>query len=132
MKDEDYAYFWQTLLDKRIVKGELVNKTKDGRVLTVEGSANPIVNERDEVVGFLAIQRDITDLRLAEEALRESQERAHGAQRMEAVGQLAGGVAHDFNNLLTAIIGFAEIGQARSKGDPALSLIHISEPTRPY
>ncbi|HZK48736.1 MAG TPA: PAS domain S-box protein, partial [Thermoleophilia bacterium] len=120
MKDEDYAYFWQTLLDKRIVKGELVNKTKDGRVLTVEGSANPIVNERDEVVGFLAIQRDITDLRLAEEALRESQERAHGAQRMEAVGQLAGGVAHDFNNLLTAIIGFAEIGQARSKGDPAL------------
>ena len=72
---EAYATFWKTILAKQIVAGELINKTKDGRLLNIEGTSNPILDENGEIIGFLAIQRDITERKLAEERLRESEAR---------------------------------------------------------
>ena len=60
MKTEDYKHFWDTLLSKKVVNGEVINKCKDGRIITIEESANPILDDKGEITGFLAIQRDIT------------------------------------------------------------------------
>lgn len=73
--EEVYQHFWGKLLSRQVASGEIVNKTKDGRLLTIDGSANPILDENEKVVGFLAIQRDITQRKQAEQALRRSEER---------------------------------------------------------
>jgi len=71
---EDYASFWQELLAHRVVKREFVNRTKSGALVQVEGSANPIFSN-DQLVGFLAVQRDVTERKATEAALRESEKR---------------------------------------------------------
>ena len=78
MTPQDYKQFWETLLDRQVVRREFVNKCKDGSLVTVEGSANPILDENENIVGFLAIQRDITQRKQAEQEL----ENAHEFQQM--------------------------------------------------
>ena len=75
--------------------------TKDGRTVRLEGSMR-LIYHQEQAVGIQGIARDITERRLLEQQLRQ-------AQKMEAVGRLAGGVAHDFNNLLTVITGYSDI-----------------------
>lgn len=74
---------------------------KDGRSFPVEYVSTPI-REGDKVVGAVVVFKDITQRRQLEDQLRQ-------AQKMEALGRLAGGVAHDFNNLLTIITGYSQL-----------------------
>jgi PAS domain S-box-containing protein len=71
MTAEEYENFWETLLNNQVVKRVFINRCKDGRFVAVEGSANQILDENGEIVGFLAIQRDITQRVQAEEDLRQ-------------------------------------------------------------
>ncbi len=71
MTEQAYVGFWKTLLRKQIFKGEIINRCKDGRLVTVESTANAIVNHAGEIIGFLAIQRDITERKSAERELRQ-------------------------------------------------------------
>lgn len=71
------------------------------------------VYEQGALVGFAKITRDLTERRQAQLDLEASREQLFQAQKMEAVGQLTGGLAHDFNNLLTGIIGSLSLMEAR-------------------
>ncbi|HLC67706.1 MAG TPA: PAS domain S-box protein [archaeon] len=67
---EAYKAFWEKILAGETTSGEMINKTKDGRYITVEGSVNPIT-VGNKIIGFLAIQSDITERKVTEDALKK-------------------------------------------------------------
>jgi two-component system, cell cycle sensor histidine kinase and response regulator CckA len=70
--EDNYAMFWKTLLDGQEVRGELRNRRKDGTSIEIEGSANAIFDAENAIIGFIGIQRDITERKQAQEALKSS------------------------------------------------------------
>ena len=77
LSQESYQQFWETLLNRGTVAGEIINKTKDGRLINIEGVNNPILDEAGNLIGFLSIHRDITERKRAElDASRQRQQLA--------------------------------------------------------
>jgi PAS domain S-box-containing protein len=66
---ERYKEFWKTLLDNQVVAGEIINKSKNGRLIPIEGSNNPIVDADGKVIGFLSLHKDITERKQAQEII---------------------------------------------------------------
>jgi PAS domain S-box-containing protein len=97
MPSEVYQELWKTILAGGEWHGEFHNRKKDGEFYWENASISAIRDETGRVTHFLSVKEDITKQKLLEEQLRQ-------AQKMEAVGQLAGGVAHGFNNILTSTL----------------------------
>jgi PAS domain S-box-containing protein len=92
----------EAITQRRETSVEVLNYKKNGSAFWNALFISPVYDNEGRLIYFFASQLDVTRRRDAEDALRQ-------AQKMEAVGQLTGGVAHDFNNLLTVIQGFADI-----------------------
>ncbi|HEV3510597.1 MAG TPA: response regulator [Candidatus Sulfotelmatobacter sp.] len=99
---EIYQDLWSTIVAGNVFRGILVNRKKNGELYYEEERICPVRDGGGEITHFIAHGRDLTDrLRLEAQLLQ--------AQKMDAVGRLAGGVAHDFNNLLTIITSYSEL-----------------------
>jgi PAS domain S-box-containing protein len=102
--DAFYREMWDTLTRPETWHGRIINKKKDGTLYTEEATISPVRDASGRTVNYVAAIRDITkELALEAQLLQ--------AQKMEAVGQLAGGVAHDFNNILQAILGHTQFAR---------------------
>jgi len=110
-----YADLWRTIQDGKVWRGEMVNRRKDGSLYTERMTITPVLESSGSagtsvIRHFVAVKEDVTALKQMEDQLRR-------AQRMEAVGRLAGGVAHDFNNLLQAMLGLTQLSRLHDDGE---------------
>ncbi len=106
--DNFYDKLWKTIKSGNVWSGRFVNRKKDGTVYHEDATISPVYTKTRKLKNFVAVKHDMTaHLKLSEQLFQ--------AQKMEAVGTLAGGVAHDFNNLLQAILGYSELMLQRKK-----------------
>ena len=107
-----------TAANERRFEAEAWRVRKDGTMFWANVVIDPIYDETGALMGFAKITRDITERRKAQVALQEAQaERSH-AMKMDALGQLTGGVAHDFNNLLSIVTGHMSVLKKKADDDP--------------
>jgi PAS domain S-box-containing protein len=97
-----------------VFEGETINYRKDGKEFDLEWQIAPLRNASGKITHFVATQHDITARKKLEEQFRQS-------QKMEGIGQLAGGVAHDFNNILGVIQMQSDLLKAEGNLSPAQS-----------
>ena len=121
---EFYGQMWKTILGGEVWTGEVVNRRKDGALYTERMTITPVLEVSGSagtsvITHFVAVKEDVT-------ARKEMGERLRQAQRLEAVGRLAGGVAHDFNNLLQAMLGVTQLARVRGD-DPGGALERFAE-----
>ena len=97
-----YQQMWDTLRRGEVWTGRVINKKKNGVLYEEEMTISPVLDPAGKTTNYVAVKRDVTQEVALEAQLRQ-------AQKMEAIGLLAGGVAHDFNNILTVIQGNASL-----------------------
>jgi two-component system cell cycle sensor histidine kinase/response regulator CckA len=108
-----FREMWNTIASGGVWTGRFVNERKDATLLEEDATISPVRDKAGRIVGFVGVERDVTkEVELEKQFLH--------AQKMEAIGRLAGGVAHDFNNLLTAIIGYGQLFERRLEADSPL------------
>ena len=106
---EPFRQMWRELEETGTWRGELCNQRPDGSPYWVELSITPVRSADGRVTNYMALGEDVTARKEAALALERTRTQLAQAQKMEAIGRLAGGVAHDFNNMLGIIQGHAEL-----------------------
>jgi PAS domain S-box-containing protein len=113
--DEIQGFLDQIKSGEAVKHFKTVRRTKTGETVPVSLTISPILDQDGCPIGASTIARDISDRINAEKQREALQAQFFQAQKMEAVGTLAGGVAHDFNNLLQIVMGYSEVMLQRKK-----------------
>lgn len=126
---EVYRALWSTILGGQTWRGELSNRSREGRLIRETVSVSPVRDESGVVRHFVAVKEDITQLREDERRRHELFERVARLERIELVSTLTGGIAHDFNNILAAILGYTQLAETRIREDGRLPEVarHLEE-----
>lgn len=117
-----YTDFWRRIQRGETVRGELVNKRKDGSFVVVDRSVTPVYDARRQIVGFISVQTDVSERRKMLDEQEKLRARMIELDKMQALGTLAGGIAHDFNNILAIVLSFATVAEKR-RHDPERFLL---------
>lgn len=107
---DDFQEAWESVGADNIWRGEMQIKKQDGECFWAYLTLLPLKNPEGRVNSMMMIMEDTSEKRQLEAQLIQS-------QKLEGIGQLAGGVAHDFNNILTAIIGYAQLVYLNMQND---------------
>jgi len=110
---------WTTIASGQVWKGELRNRAKDGSIYWVYTTIVPFVDEDGKPYQYVAIRHDITQLKLAEEQIRQQTIELQRAAQLSFTGELAAGLAHEIKNPLAGIQGAVDILiRRRDANDP--------------
>ena len=93
----EYENLWKVISSGNVWNGVFHNKTKSGRRIWERATIVPIKNRRGKVVSYVGIKENITASKQQEEEQERLERELQQAQKMEAIGQLAGGIAHEIN-----------------------------------
>jgi len=115
-----YTDMWNTILDGRVWRGEVINRRKNGSLYTEVMTITPVRDAHGDIAHFIAIKRDITEQKKLESQMFRT-------QRMESVGRLASGIAHDLNNILSPILLGATLLRDMTKNTDSLDIIDSIE-----
>jgi len=105
---EFYAQFWRTILQNKLVSGEVVNRTKEGKLVFIEETVNPFLDDHGNIAGFLAIQRNVTERKKAEESVRRQLSRLKALREIDIA--IASGIAMQLNLSVLLKHTIAELG----------------------
>jgi len=95
--EDFYRHLWATLGRGEVWHGRFINRHKSGTFYEEDATISPVRDTAGKIINYVAVKRDVTRVVQLEAELRQS-------QKLEAIGQLAGGVAHDFNNILASTL----------------------------
>jgi PAS domain S-box-containing protein len=100
---EFYSQMWKTILDKKPWRGELINKKKDGSLYDEELIITPVLDEKGEIVNFIAIKQDITYRKIIALEKEEKDKIFFQQSKMAAMGEMLGNIAHQWRQPLSSI-----------------------------
>ena len=109
IEPEDRLMFEQSWQAPRSGTTTVRLRRRDGEVVWIEQRASAVTDDAGELVAIEGILRDVTERMAAEQERSELEQQLRQAERLDSLGQLAGGVAHDFNNILAVISGYADM-----------------------
>ena len=111
-----YKKLWKTLREKKVWAGHFVNRKKDGTLYEEDATITPVKDASGRVISYVAVKRDVTKESMLQKELLH-------AQKMEALGTLAGGIAHDLNNVLQIIFGYCQLLSPRLNDETSLKAL---------
>lgn len=106
---EFFQNMWKTIQSGQVWRGDICNRSKEGRLYWVSTTIVPLLNTQGVPAKYLAIRQDITELKLAQKTILDQQEKLIATSKLSALGEMAAAITHEINNPLGVILGRVEM-----------------------